>query len=302
MSSLRGGRGARPRTLGAGLVPVFVGTAAAGHVIGWRFGAALLVAAGLQIGVNYANDYFDGVRGVDTHERIGPAAAHPVGRGQPRAVLTAALFCLGVAAVRRARAGARHLAGADPGRGRARPRGGAALLGRTASLRGPRARRADGVRLLRTAGDVRHRLRAGGDRALRRVVVRGRDGVARRRDPGGQQPARHPHRCGRGQAHARGAARRRAHPHRSTARASSRRFVTIVAGRRDVHRGRALRHHAVGAASACSPGCPAIKPDGAGGHGERARPDPRADRHGAHARGVRAVDERSASCCGTPSR
>ena len=59
-------RGARPRTLGLGVVPVLVGVAAAGHVIAWRFVAALIVAAGLQIGVNFANDYFDGVRGVDT--------------------------------------------------------------------------------------------------------------------------------------------------------------------------------------------------------------------------------------------
>ena len=65
-------RGARPRTLGAGLVPVVLGAAAAGELIWWRFAAALLVAAGLQIGVNLANDYFDGVRGVDTHERLGP--------------------------------------------------------------------------------------------------------------------------------------------------------------------------------------------------------------------------------------
>ena len=46
--------GIRPRTLGAGLIPVLVGTAAAGHVVWWRFGAALVVAAGLQIGVNLA--------------------------------------------------------------------------------------------------------------------------------------------------------------------------------------------------------------------------------------------------------
>ena len=76
MSSATGWRvwwlGIRPRTLGAGLVPVVVGTAAAGEVIWWRFVAAALVAAGLQIGVNLANDHFDGVRGVDTHERVGP--------------------------------------------------------------------------------------------------------------------------------------------------------------------------------------------------------------------------------------
>jgi 1,4-dihydroxy-2-naphthoate octaprenyltransferase len=64
--------GARPRTLGAGLVPVVVGTAAAGHVVWWRFAAALVVASGLQIGVNLANDAFDGMKGVDTQERVGP--------------------------------------------------------------------------------------------------------------------------------------------------------------------------------------------------------------------------------------
>lgn len=92
-------QGARPRTLGAGLVPVVLGTAAAGEVIWWRFGAALVVGAGLQIGVNFANDYFDGVRGVDTHERLGPPRLTATGAASPRAVLVAALVALGVAAV-----------------------------------------------------------------------------------------------------------------------------------------------------------------------------------------------------------
>jgi 1,4-dihydroxy-2-naphthoate polyprenyltransferase len=92
-------RGARPRTLGVGVVPVLVGVAAAGHVVAWRFLAALAVAAGLQIGVNFANDYFDGVRGVDTHERMGPPRLVASGAATPRAVLTAALASLGLAAV-----------------------------------------------------------------------------------------------------------------------------------------------------------------------------------------------------------
>jgi 1,4-dihydroxy-2-naphthoate octaprenyltransferase len=92
-------RGARPRTLGAGLVPVVLGTAAAAEVIWWRFGAALVVAAGLQVGVNYANDYFDGVRGVDTTERMGPPRLTSSGAAPPRAVMIAALVALGVAAV-----------------------------------------------------------------------------------------------------------------------------------------------------------------------------------------------------------
>ena len=92
-------RGARPRTLGAGLVPVVLGTAAAGQVIWWRFAAALVVAAGLQVGVNYANDYFDGVRGVDTGDRLGPPRLTATGAVSPRAVLAAALVSLGVAAI-----------------------------------------------------------------------------------------------------------------------------------------------------------------------------------------------------------
>jgi 1,4-dihydroxy-2-naphthoate polyprenyltransferase len=91
--------GARPRTLGAGTVPVIVGVAAAGHVIWWRLGAALIVGAGLQIGVNYANDYFDGIRGVDTHERVGPPRLTQSGRTPAGAVLAAALISLGVAGV-----------------------------------------------------------------------------------------------------------------------------------------------------------------------------------------------------------
>ena len=92
-------RGARPRTLGLSVVPVLVGVAAAGHVVAWRLVAALVVAAGLQIGVNLANDYFDGVRGVDTHERTGPQRLVASGAASPRAVLTAALVSLGLAAV-----------------------------------------------------------------------------------------------------------------------------------------------------------------------------------------------------------
>ena len=89
--------GARPRTLGAGLVPVLVGTASAGEVIWWRFVAALLVAAGLQVGVNLANDYFDGTRGVDTRDRVGPPRLTQSGAASPRAVLLAALASIGIA-------------------------------------------------------------------------------------------------------------------------------------------------------------------------------------------------------------
>ena len=90
--------GARPRTLGAGVIPVVVGTAVAPTTIPWRTAAALLVGLGLQVGVNFANDYFDGVRGVDTPERLGPPRLTASGRASPRAVLVAALLSLAVAA------------------------------------------------------------------------------------------------------------------------------------------------------------------------------------------------------------
>jgi 1,4-dihydroxy-2-naphthoate polyprenyltransferase len=91
--------GARPRTLAAGVAPVVVGTAAAGHAELWRFAAALLVALGLQVGVNYANDYHDGVRGVDTADRLGPPRLVSSGMAPPRSVLVAALACIAVAGI-----------------------------------------------------------------------------------------------------------------------------------------------------------------------------------------------------------
>jgi 1,4-dihydroxy-2-naphthoate octaprenyltransferase len=93
-------RGARPRTLIAGVIPVFVGAAAAGHTVAsWRFPAAIVVALALQVGVNFANDYFDGVGGVDTNERLGPPRLVAGGAASARTVLVAALVSLGVAAV-----------------------------------------------------------------------------------------------------------------------------------------------------------------------------------------------------------
>ncbi|MGH2640526.1 MAG: 1,4-dihydroxy-2-naphthoate polyprenyltransferase [Actinomycetota bacterium] len=89
--------GARPRTLGAGVVPVLVGAAAADSFIPWRFAAALIVALGLQVGVNYANDFSDGIRGVDTPGRLGPPRLVASGAASPRAVLVAALVAIGAA-------------------------------------------------------------------------------------------------------------------------------------------------------------------------------------------------------------
>jgi 1,4-dihydroxy-2-naphthoate polyprenyltransferase len=93
--------GARPRTLGAAVAPVLVGTAAAvadaDGVRWWRFGAALVVALALQVGVNYANDYSDGVRGTD-RERTGPLRLTATGTASPRAVRTAAAIAFSAAA------------------------------------------------------------------------------------------------------------------------------------------------------------------------------------------------------------
>jgi len=92
-------QGARPRTLGASITPVVVGTAAAGVFVPWRFVAALLVGLGLQVGVNLANDYHDGVRGVDTRERLGPPRLTSSGLAPARSVLIASLGCILVAGV-----------------------------------------------------------------------------------------------------------------------------------------------------------------------------------------------------------
>ncbi|MGA2282118.1 MAG: 1,4-dihydroxy-2-naphthoate octaprenyltransferase [Candidatus Dormibacteria bacterium] len=90
--------GARPRTLGVGAVPVLLGAAASGHPKALPTLAALVVAVGLQVGANLANDYFDGRRGVDTAARVGPRRLTASGLVRPGAVLAAALACLAVAA------------------------------------------------------------------------------------------------------------------------------------------------------------------------------------------------------------
>ncbi len=91
--------GARPRTLPAAIVPVVVGSAVAagyGHFVWWRAGLALFVALALQIGVNYANDYSDGVRGTDAR-RVGPLRLVATGLAPPRQVLVAAFGCFAAA-------------------------------------------------------------------------------------------------------------------------------------------------------------------------------------------------------------
>ncbi|MDG3016082.1 1,4-dihydroxy-2-naphthoate polyprenyltransferase [Speluncibacter jeojiensis] len=93
--------GARPRTLPNAIAPVLVGTGAAASLDGavvWKALVALLVSLALIIGVNFANDYSDGIRGTDD-ERVGPLRLVGSGVASPRAVKFAAVGCFAVAAV-----------------------------------------------------------------------------------------------------------------------------------------------------------------------------------------------------------
>jgi 1,4-dihydroxy-2-naphthoate polyprenyltransferase len=94
-------QGARPRTLPAAVGPVAAGTGAAAAVDSVQLGRALLalvVALALQVGVNYANDYSDGIRGTDT-DRVGPLRLVGSGAASPGSVRLAALLSFVVAAV-----------------------------------------------------------------------------------------------------------------------------------------------------------------------------------------------------------
>lgn len=93
--------GARPRTLPAALVPVAVGGAcasASADAVWWRISLALIVSLALQVGVNYANDYSDGVKGTDS-VRVGPLRLVGSGVASASAVKRAAFICFGVAAI-----------------------------------------------------------------------------------------------------------------------------------------------------------------------------------------------------------
>ncbi|NYJ29699.1 1,4-dihydroxy-2-naphthoate polyprenyltransferase [Galbitalea soli] len=96
--------GARLRTLPLSIAPVVVGSGAAhvGATAGeWHWVRALLalaVAVCLQIGVNYANDYSDGIRGTDRF-RVGPPRLTGAGRARPSTVLAVAVAFFGLAAI-----------------------------------------------------------------------------------------------------------------------------------------------------------------------------------------------------------
>ncbi|MEY3680676.1 MAG: 1,4-dihydroxy-2-naphthoate octaprenyltransferase [Actinomycetota bacterium] len=93
--------GARVRTLPAALVPVGLGSGVAvgeGTASWWAVPLAAVVALALQVGVNYANDYSDGIRGVDD-DRVGPVRLVGSGLASARSVKIAAMSAFLVAAV-----------------------------------------------------------------------------------------------------------------------------------------------------------------------------------------------------------
>ena len=205
--------GARPRTLPNAIAPVIAGTGAAAWLEAacwWKALLALVVAVAMIIGVNYANDYSDGIRGTDD-VRAGPLRLVGSRLATPRSVLTAAVVSLGVAAAAGVvlawfsepwliAVGAACIAGAWLYTGGSKPYGYLGLgevavfvfFGLVAVLgtQYTQALRIDWVG------------RRGG----------GGDGLAVVGGAGGQQSAGHPHRQGVRQDHAGGAARRCPHP------------------------------------------------------------------------------------------
>ncbi|MFI6431298.1 1,4-dihydroxy-2-naphthoate polyprenyltransferase [Rhodococcus oryzae] len=93
--------GARPRTLPNAIAPVLVGTGAAASLDGavwWKAVLALVVSVALIVGVNYANDYSDGIRGTDD-VRVGPLRLVGSKIASPAAVKRAAFACFALAGV-----------------------------------------------------------------------------------------------------------------------------------------------------------------------------------------------------------
>ena len=91
--------GARPRTLPAAIAPVVVATALVGNDFNWfRAALALKVAVWLQIGVNFANDYSDGVKGTD-EDRVGPIRLVGSGLATAKSVKAAAFISFGIASI-----------------------------------------------------------------------------------------------------------------------------------------------------------------------------------------------------------
>ncbi|MGH3563167.1 MAG: 1,4-dihydroxy-2-naphthoate octaprenyltransferase, partial [Mycobacterium sp.] len=94
-------QGARPRTFPNAVAPVIAGTGAAAWLhaaVWWKALLALTVAVALIVGVNFANDYSDGIRGTDD-ERVGPVRLVGSRLATPRSVLAAAITALSTGAL-----------------------------------------------------------------------------------------------------------------------------------------------------------------------------------------------------------
>jgi 1,4-dihydroxy-2-naphthoate polyprenyltransferase len=92
--------GSRPRTLPAAVVPVMVGAAcsSADSPVWWRVSLALIVSLALQVGVNFANDYSDGIKGTD-NDRVGPLRLVGSGVASASSVKRAAFIAFGIAGI-----------------------------------------------------------------------------------------------------------------------------------------------------------------------------------------------------------
>ena len=91
--------GARPRTLPAAIAPVLVATSLAASDADFAMAAlALIVSLSLQVGVNYANDYSDGIKGTDDN-RVGPTRLVASGLASAKSVKQAAFISFAIAAV-----------------------------------------------------------------------------------------------------------------------------------------------------------------------------------------------------------
>jgi 1,4-dihydroxy-2-naphthoate octaprenyltransferase len=91
---------ARPQTLAASIVPIMVGASLAWSHYAFRLDTtivALLCALLIQVGTNFANDYYDFVKGADTDDRIGFERATALGLISPQAMLTATYLTMGLA-------------------------------------------------------------------------------------------------------------------------------------------------------------------------------------------------------------
>ena len=91
--------GTRPRTLPAAIAPVVVATALVGSDFNWlRAALALMVGVWLQIGVNFANDFSDGVKGTDD-DRVGPIRLVASGVATAKSVKAAAFISFAIASL-----------------------------------------------------------------------------------------------------------------------------------------------------------------------------------------------------------